>query len=1663
MIAKQNLLKALDYLLHLDKLGTSPVLTLKEHRLPVFHEQDVEGLPGVETNLIEGATEVWLEVRRLRSQPPPQPEATLTHWINLRDDPDRPPSLKPTIELGRDQLPPALRERLPYATEKKGAEAGLPASDSLGGHTTESVIVPDRLELHLEDFPEITEQFNLYQQRQWQPWAVPEAPRRKSIKLYDQLFSLLQDAEVGGAEDAVEVAWGVGLARWAHQVSGKRIDYPLITRTVEIHLDEHSMALQVTPTERQPDIHVDCFKVLGIENADQVIMRARKELDQAEKTFCPLDAESFQGILRFAAAHLDEHGVYWPDEAENALDRSMPAFSNYLVITDHWVIFARKRSKSFVAADVERIKQAVQDAEELPAAAALIVTEPPDENRERIRLRYRGLSALGGIGDSEGVVTEDETDLYFPKPFNAEQVRIIEQLDHAPGVVVQGPPGTGKTHTIANIICHYLALGKRVLVTAQHEAPLAVLQEQIPEGLRPLTISLLTSEREGLRQLEQAVRKIADEVRRLDPHQLAQDIASDTTRIDHLHQRLAVLDEDLRALAAQQTTETPFFGKSWQPADLARHVVVNEKIHAWFPDRLAGDGSTKPRFSDEDIDDLRAARRRLGTDLVYFGRRIPDAVRLPLPDDMATMHQALVRFGELQHEIDAKAQIPPLRDYSVQALEALEALRAQVIEVHECLRIADQEAWAFTARPLLADQASTVGRHIKQWVVEALDVEKARQALLGDAVDVSPQALTNPALHLAVRNAVSGKRPFPLFGADQAAKALFGQIRRHGLPPATPADWKPVLHHLDIARRAIRLVTTWEQLRHEIEGPPGDGSGIGEVRTLHRFAQALRALWWADQKLVGPLRVSVDRVFADGAQFADATSGLASLECLLTAVDLHLEHSRLRSVLNSAAAVNDELDGCGGPVVDDARSFLDQLLGSNQTTVEEIRQRWQVIVKELRRIAALQGDLTRVDTVSAHIEKSGASRWAKALRTEAPQDDQDLLLPPDWRSAWEWARAQGYLDAIGGRERLQHLSEERLSAEADLRAAYARVVELRTWKALNANMTPAISAALAAYLAAVTRIGAGMGVRATRHRRDARKAMSNAYGATPCWIMAHWRVSEALPPRLGMFDLVVIDEASQSDIRAFPAILRAKKLLVVGDDKQVSPSDVGIKESEIADLRARFLGAFPYGQHFLPGSSIYELGSTMFARDVIRLREHFRCVEPIIAFSNRHFYGGEIRPLRIPKPSERLDPPLIDVYVRGGYRQGKRKINLPEANAIVAEVERLTADPTIGQRTIGVVSLLGAEQAKAIQDQLLERLGEECFLRHRIRCGDAMHFQGKEADIVLISMVAAGQITAATSRAFEQRYNVACSRARDRLYVFRSFPRDQLKDGDLRAKLLDHLARPLGDTQAIAHDLRSLCESDFEREVFDALVLRGYRVLPQVRAGGFRIDLVVEGLDDRRLAIECDGDRYHGVDRWMADMDRQRILERMGWRFWRCWASSWFAEQDACLGDLIDTLEADGITPWSTDSGAATVSLVEHRIIEPESDEEPVADESDEPEAAETDQAATVPARESAEPTLDEPEATSRAEVTTAGNGQIDERCVELNDIVEYAHENRLDERLSVTVVSGESQPNYGIVNRNTPLGSALLGAMPGEIVEAHLPQGIDRIKIIDIRRTIRG
>jgi very-short-patch-repair endonuclease len=164
------------------------------------------------------------------------------------------------------------------------------------------------------------------------------------------------------------------------------------------------------------------------------------------------------------------------------------------------------------------------------------------------------------------------------------------------------------------------------------------------------------------------------------------------------------------------------------------------------------------------------------------------------------------------------------------------------------------------------------------------------------------------------------------------------------------------------------------------------------------------------------------------------------------------------------------------------------------------------------------------------------------------------------------------------------------------------------------------------------------------------------------------------------------------------------------------------------------------------------------------------------------------------------------------------------------------------------------------------------------------------------------------------------------MYLYRSIQESDLSnEADLRLKILRHFASPMPQSEPI-NDPIELCDSDFERDVYRRLIEKGYNVMPQVKVGAFSIDLVVEGENDRRLAIELDGDKYHPPEKWMKDWKRQRTMERVGWKFWRCWGSSYIIDPEGCIEDLINLLNSMKIHPCNITSGSNIYT--EQRVYE---------------------------------------------------------------------------------------------------------------------------------------
>ncbi|NLU43151.1 MAG: DUF559 domain-containing protein [Firmicutes bacterium] len=1497
-VHKNRLLQLIDYCRETVTLRSKPVSRVEDHRSLALYEHEVQGLPGIKVNIERDDDEIWLVVDRLRETKPPEiTSALLKPWVNRSDD----PSVEPVLRGYADGL--LLIEAGTHRRVSDQSQTDKPTVDPL-----ETV--------RLEDYDrasEVKALFTTYLNSKWRPWAQIEKPRRETIRIYSELFTLVQQLEGSIVESQLEVVWGVGVGVW--DVGGIVVRYPTVSRLVEVRLNSDTAQIEVRPRDVEPRLELDWYSSQGNPGVAGVKQKAKALYSEITQTFSPFDHSTFEPILRTAASTLDKDGVYCPDAASGT-DRKLPVLGPNLQVTDTWVLFARPRTNSLFLQDLERLREEVERAEGgFPPAVTSIVTEPDKENRAIELPRYRGVSVSYHGRSSAG--SESAQELYFPKPFNDEQVRIIQLLEVHNGVVVQGPPGTGKTHTIANIICHYLAQGKRVLVTSMKDPALAVLQEQVPDDIRPLAVPLLTSEAEGMKQFEHAISKIAAEVQSLDRVAVQRDIKDLEKTIDTLHAQIAAVDYEISEWAERNLSSFELDGEGIDPLEAAREVIDGEDLAKVIPDRLGVEPEFRPQITDEDMTALRDARRALGKDIDYLEASIPQLGELPDPDVITQLHQDLAQYERLRRAVEA-GEVPGLANYGPGMLQSAKELLSH-IETIKALRSEIQHtgrSWTSYVYRLIREKASqdllqlleALGSEIEQLVGR-------HTAFLARPVEVPNGIEGDPELVRAIDNLAKGKSAFGVKGllGKRDQKTRLASISVIGSPPANADDWKYVREYVGFLNRCRQLVFRWNAIAAGLGLPvmderPGSVFVPAQEYALYRRVKSLVET----EALVssGAPKVLPTWVDASGAVYDEEK--LSRLESILRH---HVTQGQLSNVWSKREQCATVLADRCGRVVDRMRSFFRNTLGNPDVGIDALRSEWSSILTELRRVHALSEHLNTVQVVCERIEESGAPEYASLLRQ--PLDSVvDQLIPDDWRQAWRLRRLNTYLELVDAHEHLRQLASRRSDLQNELSRAYRDIVVKRTWLKLTENATPNIRSALQAYLNAIRKIGKGTGKRAVRYRRDARRAAAEANPAVPCWIMAHYRVSESLPPKLGCFDLVIIDEASQSDLTALPAILRAQKVLIVGDDKQVSPEGIGQEEEKIRALMARSLHdqVDTYRAQMSPDRSIYDLFKVVFASSSVMLKEHFRCVAPIIEYSKREFYNHELLPLRVPKPSERLDPPLVDVRVIDGYREGD--VNKAEAQFIVDEITRITQDPRLQTRSIGVVSLLGHSQARLIWDKLVMSLGPEAIQRHRITCGDARTFQGKERDIMFLSMVVAlnDMGTALTRDTYAQRFNVAASRARDRMYLVRSVGLERLSPADtLRRNLIDHFSTPFAQDESRVESLRELCESEFEREMYDELVQRGYRVIPQVRVGRYRIDLVVEGQNDTRLAIECDGDRYHGLEHWMQDMQRQVVLERAGWRFWRCFASSFVRRRKDVVNELIALLSERGIEPMGSE------------------------------------------------------------------------------------------------------------------------------------------------------
>lgn len=1328
--------------------------------------------------------------------------------------------------------------------------------------TTEPTLMP-------EAGPRVREEFDSWHAQQWLPWSREDAAAQATRRLHDRLYDLRYRLDVDAAR--VELVWGHAVLDAT--VAGERVHYPLLVTPVTVEYDADATAVTVSP-QGPARLAVDALSDLDNRRVADLLAlggpRGQVELD-------PWEAGERQEFARRALRRLGLDPVL-------RLTPGEPVSGPH--VHDTGAFFVRPRQR-MVRRFLEQLRERLDtDPDASVGALASVLAHEPS----RLRLP----------DDDPGAWTATGARLLMPMATNEAQESIARRLATHRSVAVQGPPGTGKTHTIRNLICHLVAHGKRVLVLAQKEDPLRVLRDGLPESLQPLCLAVLGRSADQLVQLQIAARELSDRAATLDREGEAIEVRRLAAELDRAAADFDDAREQLRA-AAQREAEVYPLESVEAPATASE---VGEWLRRHEADGLIPDpvppGTPPPLAVDEFAVLCDLARR------IPAGDRAAALGPLPTQDQLPSGEALAARRAALR---DARKVVEALRDRGV-AVDGVRGLGAEPVEeLAVRLRTAADDltrregSWTDRLGRLVHDPSWRAVWDANVTACQGLLTELGRRTafVAGRRVSVPERYAAQPRRLLAqladVRaRLAAGRRIGRLTHAELARLAAECQV--DGEPLRSAADVDLVVATVERGQLRGQLAARWAEWRTRLDAPvpgaaTGDDVGEPELWAGRLLTDAVDALEW-ERRRWPELYAVVVRVqpacprAVDARQLAELAGAVEAAGSVFVADQLAAQRAALADWLHRVAA-----DPAAAPVLrrlavaweaDDAAG-------------------WDAAVAEVRRLWALRPDAERFVALHARL---AAVTPAWAASGSMPVDGDAALR------AWRWRQAQTWFDetiaavdtvALGRRvertrDRIQRLTGELVVASAWLEVALVLDDRRR--------------AALADWTAALRKIGKGTGRSAAHWQAAAQRAMAEAVTAVPVWIMSIDRALEQFSAGEQIFDVVVVDEASQADLFALPALTLARRAVVVGDDQQIGPQLVGVPVDKVNALISTHLREVPSAPHFDTESSLYD-HAVRRSPERILLTEHFRCVPSIISFSSDTYYDGRVQPLRADRPAG-LGAAVTTVHVDQGRRitlPEFGEVNVAEAEALVARVEAMVADPAYAGRTIGVVSLLSTSgQAAYLHHRLRDQLGADELERRALRVGDPYTFQGDERDVVLISMVvsaADGTLGAFTKRDFHRRINVAASRARDQMWLFHSVTPMDLHPDDARALLLAYAQKPpvFDEPTGPAEDR---CEDDFQRAVLRRLTARGLRPVPQFRIGSYRIDFLLATPGGRRLAIECDGDRYGGAGAFARDLRRQAVLERVGrCSFVRVRASRFARDPEQALAPVWQRAEELGL------------------------------------------------------------------------------------------------------------------------------------------------------------
>ncbi len=1356
-------------------------------------------------------------------------------------------------------------------------------------------------QLH-EQLPEHASAFQQWLAK-WRVWAEKDRADAPVRQLYADLYASHVQAQ--GNPEEMEFVLGVGLVSWQpddeNRTAFRRHAFSVpVSAEVDPRTGQIALSIDDVATGLTAELDfLDSTLVPLTGTKEEVEIEARGFADS------PLDEPSFAVLAAALVNRLSADGQYEPNLAPgDPQPRLVVSWSPALIL--------RKRSVANLAQAFEKIAGQIEQAQSIPAGLLPLVAP--------------GQGAVVRPETTPGAIVPVGEDLVTPLPLNTRQREILRRVNDQPQTLVQGPPGTGKTHTAAALLSHLLAQGKRVLVTAHTDRALAEVRAKLPDPVKPLAVSVLGTSRAEMNELKLSVETINQRAGELSETESERQVVNLLNEMHHLGKKRTRLHEQLLALRESESAPMGLPSYPGTPVQTARALRDQAPRFAWIAPLIDPKRAPSCPLNSAEVAEWWQLTRRGVPAKASARASLPGLESFASPAHAASAFTDSLTAERTLEGLAHWSEHPHYQAVSRFTSDQDEAARRTLLGVEgliEAVNTAPTD-WERQCRAdvVLGNTSGWLSLGSRLAVLAGQAEEEAAKNPSNLRVEVMMPA--GEALALAtylkaqwpnhpLKTDATGMPRIGLLGprAVKESMAFFHNTRVNDLPPRSLEDVDQIVTHIRVHRLIDEMDECWSRWGLGTHGQSTRARLDAHRARYEELVQTLRMETRVTQhrEELNRLGLSLPRLTPP------AVSELANV------LKAHDERQRM---MVARQAWEDECHRL-------------ELMASRRGGDVATRLYTTYLSRSSDDYASAYADLEAAHANAAQQERRATLE--QTLSNAAPMLVRAMLAPSeiDWdtraldlTAAWDWAGAQAGLSA-GTKGSATYVQEQINDLDAELEDLASQVAATRAWAHAvgEERLGQSERADLMHYVQLVRSLGKGTGKYASRKRAEVRRAMDNCRGSVPVWIMPIYRVVEQFDIRENMFDVVLVDEASQAGISAVFLQYLAPRIVVIGDEKQVSPMAVGVDQEQLRRLAAEFL----YDDRYIsswqnPQRSLFDEAKMRYGHP-ITLVEHRRCMPEIIGFSNEIAYapeGNALIPVR-QYGADRL-PPIRIIHTPDGETTGTtKKSNAAEARAIVDQIKECLEDPRYDGRTFGVISLVGAEQARVIESLLLEEVDSTEIEERQIRCGDATAFQGSERDVIFLSMVSAvsndTRLAAMTREDALQRFNVASSRAKDQLWLVHSVTAQQLPNAeDMRRRLLEYCYGQVAQAPEAQPEIPTKVREDrrvapfasvFQQRVFNVLCDRGYRTDVNVDASGVRLDLVVIGRCGR-MAIQCDGETWSGRAAYGEQLAKERDLVRCGWPILHLRESQFEISPDDALGPLWSKLDELDIRPAAEQS-----------------------------------------------------------------------------------------------------------------------------------------------------